>query len=43
MIGTTFTNKNVCFAGDESLIGKTVKVFVESNKLTVLNGKIVEK
>ncbi len=42
LIGTTFTNKNVCFAGDPSLVGKTVKVFIESNKLTVLNGKIME-
>lgn len=43
MIGTTFTNKNVTFQGDKSLIGKTVEVLVENSKLTVLNGKIVEK
>lgn len=43
LIGTTLTNKNVCFAGDKSLIGKNVKVFVENSKLTVLNGKIVEE
>ena len=43
MIGTTFTNKNVTFPGDTSLLGKTVKVLVENSKLTVLNGRIVEK
>lgn len=41
MIGTTFTNKNVCFLGSPEMIGKTVKVYIESNKLTVLNGKVV--
>lgn len=41
MIGTTFTNKNVCFLGSSEMIGKTVKVYIESNKLTVLNGKVV--
>lgn len=41
MIGTTFTNKNVCFLGSPEMIGKTVKVYIESNKLTALNGKVV--
>jgi len=42
MIGSTFTNKNVTFKGDKSLIGKSVKILVESSKLTVLNGSIVK-
>ena len=42
LIGTTWTNKNVTFAGDASLIGKNVKVKIENSKLTVLNGSIVE-
>lgn len=43
LIGSTFTNKNVSFMGDKSLVGKTVKVKIESNKLTVLYGKLVEE
>ena len=43
LIGNTFTNKNISFAGDQSLIGKFVKVKVESSKLTVLTGTIVEE
>ena len=42
MIGSTFTNKNVTFKGDKSLIGKSVKILIESSKLTVLNGSIVK-
>ena len=42
LIGTTFTNKNVNFAGDRSLIGKTVKVKIQSSKLTVLYGIMEE-
>ena len=42
VIGTTFTNKNVNFAGDKSLIGKTVKVKITSSKLTVLYGTMEE-
>ena len=41
MIGNTFTNKNINFIGDENLIGKFVKVKVESNKLTVLTGTLI--
>lgn len=41
MLGNTFTNKNICFIGDNSLIGKFVNVKVESSKLTVLTGTIV--
>ena len=43
LIGSTFTNKNVNFSGDKNLIGKFVKVKIESSKLTVLTGKIVEE
>lgn len=43
LIGSTFTNKNVTFAGDENLIGKFVKIKVTSSKLTVLSGEIVEE
>ncbi len=43
MIGNTFTNKNVNFEGDESLIGKFVKVKIISSKLTVLTGTLVEE
>ena len=43
LIGSTFTNKNVCFEGNKDLIGKFVNVKIESSKLTVLNGKIVEE
>jgi len=43
LLGNTFTNKNVNFAGDSSLIGKFIKVKIESSKLTVLTGKIVEE
>ncbi len=42
MLGNTFTNKNINFVGDESLIGKFVNVKVQSSKLTVLTGEIVE-
>ena len=43
MLGTTYFNKNVNFVGDRSLIGKKVKVEIQSSKLTVLTGKIVEE
>lgn len=43
LLGSTFTNKNITFQGDESLIGQFVLVKVESSKLTVLNGKKVEE
>lgn len=43
LLGTTFFNKNVNFMGDSNLIGKKVLVKVESSKLTVLTGKIVEE
>lgn len=43
LLGNTFTNKNINFAGDPSLIGKFVNIKVESSKLTVLTGKIVEE
>jgi len=43
LLGNTFTNKNVNFIGDKSLIGKFINVKIESSKLTVLTGKIVEE
>lgn len=43
LIGSTLTNKNVCFEGNKNLVGKFVNVKIESSKLTVLNGKIVEE
>ena len=42
MIGSTFTNKNVNFLGSASMIGQKVKVKIESSKLTVLTGSVVE-
>ena len=42
LIGTTFTNKNVNFKGDICLIGQTVKVKIDSSKLTVLFGTMEE-
>ena len=43
MLGSTLQNKNVTFPGTEELIGKFVNVKIESSKLTVLNGIIVEE
>lgn len=43
LLGSTFTNKNINFAGDSSLIGQFVKVKVLSSKLTVLTGEIVKE
>ena len=43
LLGSTFTNKNINFAGDENLIGKFVKVKVLSSKLTVLTGELIKE
>jgi len=43
LLGSTFANKNVNFEAHKDLIGKFVKVKIESSKLTVLTGKIVEE
>ncbi len=40
VIGTTFTNKNVNFPGDKTLIGKVVDVKITASKLTVLFGEM---
>ena len=41
LIGSTFTNKNVCFEGNKDLIGKFVNVEVLSGDTWILKGKII--
>ena len=43
VVGSTFFNKAVTIKGDESLIGKFVKVKITSAKLTSLFGEVVEE